>query len=83
MAYRISLPHSFANLHDVFHVSQFRRYISNPSHVIQVDDIHVRENLTLDTSPMQIEDRELKELCGKEISLVKVAWGGPISGSIT
>ncbi|KAI5441289.1 hypothetical protein KIW84_010667 [Lathyrus oleraceus] len=26
---------------------------------------------------MRIEDRELKQLRGKEIALVKVAWGGP------
>lgn len=28
--------------------------------VIQVDDVHVRENLTVKASPMLIEDREVK-----------------------
>lgn len=32
---------------------------------------------------MQIEDREVKQFCGKEIALVKVMWGGPADGSIT
>ncbi|KAI5434894.1 hypothetical protein KIW84_021642 [Lathyrus oleraceus] len=32
---------------------------------------------------MRIEDRELKQLRGKEIALVKVAWGGPTGGNVT
>lgn len=34
MSYRIALPPPIVNLHDMFHVSQLRRYISDPSHVI-------------------------------------------------
>ncbi|KAI5438202.1 hypothetical protein KIW84_024085 [Lathyrus oleraceus] len=60
-----------------------RRYIHDPSHVVQVDDVQVRDNLTVETSPMRIEDRELKQLRGKEIALVKVAWGGPAGGNVT
>ena len=83
VAYRIALPPSLANLHDVFHVSQLRRYIADPSHVVQLDDVKVRDNLTVETSPMRIEDREVKQLRGKEIALVKVVWGGPIDGNVT
>jgi len=52
VAYRIALPPSLSNLHDVFHVSQLRRYIADPSHVVPLDDVQVRDNLTVDTSPM-------------------------------
>ncbi|XP_050885290.1 uncharacterized protein LOC127088821 [Lathyrus oleraceus] len=48
VAYWITLPPSLANLHDVFHVSQLRRYIVDPSHVVQLDDIEVRDNLTVE-----------------------------------
>ena len=81
--YQIVLPSSLANLHDVFHVSKFRRYIANLSHVVQLDDVQVKDNLNVETSPMRIENRELKQLCGKEIVLVKVAWGGPEHGNVT
>ncbi|MCI56124.1 hypothetical protein A2U01_0077375, partial [Trifolium medium] len=47
VAYRIALPPSLSNLHDVFHVSQLRKYVSDPSHVIDSDDIQVKENLTV------------------------------------
>jgi len=49
VAYRIALPPSLSNLHDVFHVSQLRKYIYDASHVIQVDDLEVRDNLTVET----------------------------------
>lgn len=39
VAYRVALPPNLSNLHDVFHVSQLRKYIPDPSHVVQMDDI--------------------------------------------
>ena len=71
VVYRIALP-SLSNLHDVFHVSQLRKYVYDASHVIQVDDLEVRDNLTSETWSVRIEDREVKRLRGKEIVLVKV-----------
>lgn len=67
----------------MFHVYQLRRYIPDPSHVIQVDDIRVRENLIVKALTRWIEDREVKQLRTKEIALVKVVWGGPVGESIT
>ncbi|XP_058775969.1 uncharacterized protein LOC131650268 [Vicia villosa] len=65
------------------HVSQLRKYILGPSHVIQKDDVQVRDNLTNEASPMRIEDREVKQLIGKETALVKVFGRGPAKGSMT
>jgi len=38
-AYEIALPPHLANLHNVFHVSQLRKYIADPSHFLESDDI--------------------------------------------
>lgn len=45
--------------------------------------MQVRDNLTVEVSPVRIEDREVKQMHGKEIALVKVVWGGPAGGSMT
>jgi len=37
--YDIALSPHLANLHNVFHVSQLRKYIASPSHVLESDDI--------------------------------------------
>ncbi|XP_050875446.1 uncharacterized protein LOC127079081 [Lathyrus oleraceus] len=76
VAYRVALPPSLSNLHDFFHVSQLRKYVLDLSHVIQMDDVQVQDNLTVETSLVQIEDREVKHLQGKEIILVKFFFGG-------
>jgi hypothetical protein len=83
VAYKIALPPSLSNLHDVFHVSQLRKYVSDPSHVIESDDIQVKENLTVETVSLRIEGREVKKLRNKEIASVKVIWGGPTGENAT
>lgn len=56
VAYRITLPPPLENFHDVFHVSQLWKYISDPSHVIQMYDVQVRDNLTVEALPLRIAD---------------------------
>ncbi|CAJ2645706.1 unnamed protein product [Trifolium pratense] len=83
VAYRIALPPSLANLHDVFHVSQLRKYVRDPSHVIESDDVQVRDDLTVETVPLRIDGREVKRLRNKDIASVKVVWGGPAGENAT
>ncbi|RDY09554.1 hypothetical protein CR513_06058, partial [Mucuna pruriens] len=59
------------------------KYIHDPSHVIESDHLEVKENLTMETIPVRVEDRMVKQLRGKEIPLVKVIWGGATPKSAT
>ena len=74
VAYEIALPPQLANLHPVFHVSQLRKYVFDPSHVLEAEDVQVRENLQVVVQPVAIEDRQVKERKGRATSLVKVIW---------
>ncbi|KAL1339423.1 hypothetical protein AAHE18_U035300 [Arachis hypogaea] len=74
VAYRITLPPHLSNLHDVFHVSQLCKYTFDPSHVLELESIQVREDLTLPVTPVRIDDTSIQHLREKEVSLVKVAW---------
>jgi len=67
----------------VFHVSQLGKYVYDESHVIQVNELEVRDNLTVETWPVRVEDREMKRLRGKQIVLMKVIWVGPTGESAT
>ncbi|XP_006573989.1 uncharacterized protein LOC114403380 [Glycine soja] len=75
VVYQVALPPSLSNIHSVFHISQLRKYVHDMSHVIELDNIQVKDNLTYETLPLRIDDRMVKQLRGKEISLVKVVWG--------
>ena len=72
MAYEIALPPQLVNLHPVFHVSLLRKYVFDPSHVLEAEDVQIREDLTMGVPPMALEDSKVKERRGKPVSLVKV-----------
>jgi len=65
-AYEIALPPHLANFHNVFHVSQLRKYVADPTHVLEQDDVQVREDLTMGIGPVRIMDSQVKQLRGKE-----------------
>ena len=83
VAYQLALPPNLSNLHSVFHVSQLRKYIADPSHVIELDPVQVRENLSYEVSPIKVVDQRIKQLRGKTISLVKVIWDANDEGNAT
>ncbi|XP_016717801.1 uncharacterized protein [Gossypium hirsutum] len=74
IAYQLQLPPELERIHDVFHVSMLRRYCSNPMHVVPIEEIEIRPNVTFEEEPIQILDREVKVLRRKSIPLVKVLW---------
>ncbi|KAA0040677.1 pol protein [Cucumis melo var. makuwa] len=46
VAYRLALPPSLSAVHDVFHVSMLRKYVSDPSHVVDYEPLEIDENLS-------------------------------------
>ena len=67
VAYRLALPPELAKLHDVFHVSMLRRYRSDESHILQVQEIQVHEDFSYDEEPKAILAREVKQLRKKQV----------------
>ena len=75
VVYRLDLPEKLSRVHNVFHISMLRKYIPDPSHVLEEPEIELRDDLSYQEQPVQILGREEKELLNKTISLVKVLWG--------
>jgi hypothetical protein len=82
VAYQIALPPLLSNIHNVFHVSQLRKYVSDPSHIIEPDIVPLKDNLSYESPPIRIEDQRIKQLRGMSISLVRVVWD-QVTGDIT
>ncbi|KAL0556805.1 hypothetical protein IC582_005322 [Cucumis melo] len=74
VAYRLALPPSLSTVHDVFHVSMLRKYVPDPSHVVDYEPLEIHENLSYTEQPVEVLVREVKTLRNKEIPLVKVLW---------
>ena len=74
VAYRLALPPKLAKLHDVFHVSMLRKYRSDESHILTVQEVQVQQDFSYDEEPKAIMARKVKQLQNKQVSLVKVLW---------
>jgi len=46
LAYRLALPPSLEGVHDVFHVSQLRRYVPDEKHVLDYSELTLKPDLT-------------------------------------
>ncbi|GAV58056.1 Chromo domain-containing protein [Cephalotus follicularis] len=74
VAYQLALPPALSNVHDVFHVSMLRRYVPDPSHVLDHDIVLMRDDLSREELPGRILDRKMQILRNRTISMVKVQW---------
>ena len=67
LAYRIALPPHLSRLHDVFHVSQLKKYQPDPDHVLEYESLEVQDNLTFNLKALQ---KELL-IVSKRISVIR------------
>ncbi|KAA0040453.1 pol protein [Cucumis melo var. makuwa] len=58
VAYHLALPPSLSSVHDVFHISMLRKYVTNPSHVVDYKSLEIDENLSYAEQPVEILARE-------------------------
>ena len=45
VAYELALPPTLTGLHNVFHVSMLRKYIPDPSHVLNYEPLKIKDDL--------------------------------------
>ena len=74
VAYRLALPPNMSQVHPVFHISMLRKYISDPSCVLQPQSVELNEDLTFEEEPVAIVDYQVRQLRSKVIPMVKVLW---------
>ncbi|WVZ89832.1 hypothetical protein U9M48_036188 [Paspalum notatum var. saurae] len=58
VAYRLELPPHLAAAHDVFHVSQLKKYLRVPEEVIDTSQIQIQPDLTYEEQPIKILDQK-------------------------
>ena len=65
VAYRLALPLELTKLHNVFHVSMLRRYHSDESHILPIQEVQVQQDFSNDENPKAIMTCEVKQLQNK------------------
>nr|GEV80630.1 putative reverse transcriptase domain-containing protein [Tanacetum cinerariifolium] len=74
VAYKLKLPKELRNVHNIFHVSNLKKCLSNESLVILIKEHLLDDNHNFVEEPVEIMHREVKELRQSRIPIVKVIW---------
>ena len=74
LTYRLALPNSLEKVHDVFHVSQLKRYLAATSHVLDPKTMELDENLSYTEQLVRVLDTKVRNTRRKDITIVKVLW---------
>ncbi|KAD6454510.1 hypothetical protein E3N88_09216 [Mikania micrantha] len=74
VAYELQLPQELSSVHNVFHVSNLKKCLSDETLAIPLEEIQIDEQLHFVEEPVEIMDRELKKLKLNKIPIVKVRW---------
>nr|CAD1827564.1 unnamed protein product [Ananas comosus var. bracteatus] len=74
VAYQLALPPKLADVHNVFHVSNIRKYIHDPEHAMLYEPPELQEDLSYEEFPVSVIAREVRKLRNREIPYVKVRW---------
>ncbi|MCI19225.1 hypothetical protein A2U01_0040381, partial [Trifolium medium] len=83
VAYRLALPLAMSGMHNVFHVSQLRKFVPDSSVTVDLEAIELKPNMTFQPQPIQIVDRDVRSLRNRTIPVVKVIWEGSSDGEAT
>ncbi|WMV58778.1 hypothetical protein MTR67_052163 [Solanum verrucosum] len=74
VAYELELPQELSAIHLVFHISMLKKCMGDPSLIIPIEDIGIKDRLSYEEIPIQILDYQVCKLRTKEVALVKVLW---------
>ncbi|KAM0018968.1 putative nucleotidyltransferase, Ribonuclease H [Helianthus debilis subsp. tardiflorus] len=74
VAYRLNLPAELGAVHNVFHVSNLKKCLSEETHVVPLKELTIDEQLKFVEEPVEITDRDVKVLKSTRIPLVRVRW---------
>ncbi|GJR88336.1 RNA-directed DNA polymerase [Tanacetum coccineum] len=68
------LPDKLRGIHSTFHVSNLKKCLADENLVIPLEEIQLDDKLHFIEEPVEIMDREVKQLKQSRIPIVKVRW---------
>ncbi|GJZ04475.1 hypothetical protein Tco_0537750, partial [Tanacetum coccineum] len=74
VAYKLKLPKELNNVYSTFYVSNLKKCLSDESLIIPMKELRFDDKLNFIEEPVEIMDREVKQLKQSRIPIVKVRW---------
>jgi hypothetical protein len=73
-AYRLQLPESMSDIHNVFYVSQLRKCLKVlESHIVE-ESVQIQKDMQYREKPVKILDSTIRKTQNSEVMLCKVQW---------
>ncbi|XP_020700228.1 uncharacterized protein LOC110112373 [Dendrobium catenatum] len=73
-AYKLLLSDHMSDIHNMFHVSYLRKWISDSEKKLSADDMEIQKNLQYKEEPEKILAYDVHKLRSKQILMVKIQW---------
>ena len=74
VAYKLALSDRLSAVHNVFHVSQLKKCLRVPDHVIEVDEVELEPDLTYSEYPIRVLDHKDRVTRRTTTRWYKVQW---------
>ncbi|WMV08170.1 hypothetical protein MTR67_001555 [Solanum verrucosum] len=62
VSYELEMPNELASMHLVFHVSMLRKCVGDPTSIVPLEGLGVKEKLSYEEVPVELLDRQVKKL---------------------
>ncbi|GJZ67601.1 putative reverse transcriptase domain-containing protein [Tanacetum coccineum] len=74
VAYKLKLSEELSRVHNTFHVSNLKKCYADEPFAVSLDGLHFDNKLQFVEEPVEIMDREVKQLRRSRVPIVKVRW---------
>ncbi|GJX47265.1 putative reverse transcriptase domain-containing protein [Tanacetum coccineum] len=74
VAYNLELPQELSRVHNTFHVSNLKMCYFDDPLTVPLDGLHVDDKIQFIEEPVEIMDREVKQLRHSRVPIFKVRW---------
>jgi hypothetical protein len=72
VAYQLELPSQLSDVHNMFHVSQLKKYLRMPEEQVPMEDLDASEDLLYQEYPIKILETYERVTQNKKIKMCKV-----------
>ncbi|WMV55115.1 hypothetical protein MTR67_048500 [Solanum verrucosum] len=73
-SYELDLPNNLASVHPIFHVSLFKKCVSDLTSIVPLESLGIKDSLSYEEFLVGIFDQQVRKFRNNEVAFIKVLW---------